>query len=173
MDRRSTLAWGLLGVLALGVPMAAPLAPQLVWNATASAPEGLYRLHADRPLAVGDWAALRASQPLAGWLHRRGYLPDGVLLIKKVAARAPSRVCRQEDAITVDGRLVASAASRDRVGRLLPVWRGCFVLGEHDLFLLNPAAGSLDSRYFGALPDAAVVGRAEPLWLIQDPRHGR
>jgi len=173
MDRRSTLAWGLLGVLALGVPVAPPLAPQLVWNATASAPEGLYRLHADRPPAVGDWAALRAPQPLAGWLDRRGYLPGGVLLIKKVAARAPSRVCRQGDAITVDGRLVGHAEPRDRAGRALPIWRGCFVLAEHDLFLLNPAAGSLDSRYFGALEDAAVVGRAEPLWLIQDPRHGR
>lgn len=173
MDRRSTLAWGLLGVLALGVPMAAPLAPQLVWNATASAPEGLYRLHPDGPLAVGDWAALRAPQPLAGWLERRGYLPDGVLLIKKVAARAPSRVCRQGDTITVDGRLLARAERGDRTGQPLPAWRGCFVLAEHDLFLLNPAAGSLDSRYFGALPDAAVVGRAEPVWLIQEPRHGR
>lgn len=173
MDRRSTLAWTLLGAFALGVPVAASLPPQLVWNATASAPEGLYRLHADRPPAVGDWAAVRAPQPLAGWLERRGYLPDGVLLIKKVAARAPSRVCRQEGAITVDGRLVARAEPRDRAARPLPVWRGCFVLAEHELFVLNPAAGSLDSRYFGALSDAAVVGRAEPLWLIQDPRHGR
>ncbi len=173
MGPRSTLAWTVLGALALVTPLVAARAPQLVWNATASAPEGLYRLQAGRPPAVGDWAAVQPPKPLSVWLERRGYLPDGVLLIKKVAARAPSRICRQDGAITVDGRLVARAEPRDRAGRPLPVWRGCRVLAEHDLFFLNPAVGSLDSRYFGALPRAAVVGRAEPLWLLQDPRHGR
>ncbi len=173
MDRRSTLALTILGALALGVAAPTSGAPHLVWNATASAPEGLYRLHADRSPAIGDWAAVRPPQPLARWLERRGYLPDGVLLIKQVAARAPSRVCRHGDAITVDGQIVARAEFRDRAGRLLPVWRGCTVLTEHDLFFLNSAAGSLDSRYFGVLPREAVVGRAEPLWLLQDPRHAQ
>jgi type IV secretory pathway protease TraF len=173
MGHRWTLGWTLLGGLALIAPVAASWSPQLVWNATASAPEGLYRLQAGRPPAVGDWAAVQPTKPLATWLASRGYLPDGVLLIKRVAARSPSQVCRQGRAVTVDGRLVAWAEPRDRAGRPLPVWRGCLVLAEHDLFFLNPAAGSLDSRYFGALPRAAVVGLAEPLWLIQDPRHGR
>ena len=105
MHRRSTLAWTLLGALALGVPVAASLRPQLVWNATASAPEGLYRLQADRPPAVGDWTAVRAPQPLAGWLERRGYLPDGVLLIKKVAARAAD----------IYGRVAQEMAAQDAV----------------------------------------------------------
>lgn len=173
MHRRLTLALTVLGALALGIPLAVSRPPQLVWNATASAPEGLYRLQPGRLPAVGDWAAVRPPQPLSRWLERRGYLPDGVLLIKQVAARAPSQVCRRNGAITVDGQLVGHAELRDRAGRALPIWRGCAVLTEHELFVLNPAAGSLDSRYFGALSDAAVVGRAEPLWLIQDPRHGR
>lgn len=173
MDRRRTVAWALLGLLALVEPAAAWRAPRLVWNATASAPEGLYRVQPGQPPAVSDWAAVQPPKPLARWLHTRGYLPNGALLIKQVAAGAPSRVCRRGRAVTVDGRLLAFAESRDRLGRPLPVWRGCLVLSEHELFFLNPAAGSLDSRYFGALPRVAVVGRAQPLWLIQDPRHGQ
>lgn len=173
MGRRSTLSWTVLGALALIWPVAGSQAPRLVWNASASAPEGLYRLQAGGSPAIGEWAAVQPPRPLAVWLERRGYLPDGVLLIKRVAARAPSQVCREDSAITVDGGVIARAEPRDRMGRRLPVWRGCRVLAAHELFFLNPAAGSLDSRYFGALPRAAVVGRAEPLWLIQDPRHGR
>ena len=165
------IAVGLL--LALVAPAAASRAPRLVWNATASAPEGLYRLQPGQPPAVGHWVAVQPPRPLARWLEARGYLPDGVLLIKQVAAGPSSRVCRRGRAVTVDGRLLALAERRDRLGRPLPIWRGCFVLSEHELFFLNPATGSLDSRYFGALPRAAVVGRAEPLWLIEDPQHGR
>jgi type IV secretory pathway protease TraF len=28
---------------------------------------------------------------------------------------------------------------------------------------------SLDGRYFGVLPVAAVLGRAQPLWLVPSP----
>jgi type IV secretory pathway protease TraF len=110
---------------------------------------------------------------LAAWLSARGYLPSGALLIKRVAALTPSRVCRDGDYVTIDGATAAMAERRDRFGRDLPVWRGCMALGSDEVFVLNPAPGSLDSRYFGPLPRGRVVGRATPLWLLQDPHHGR
>jgi type IV secretory pathway protease TraF len=164
---------GIAGVLLILAPAAVPAPPRLVWNATASAPEGLYVLQPRRTLAVGDWTAVQPSPELAGWLSARGYLPNGALLIKRVAALTPSRVCRDGDRVTIDGATAAKAESRDRLGRDLPAWRGCMVLRPDQVFVLNSAQGSLDSRYFGALARTRVVGRAAPFWLLRDPRHGR
>ena len=94
-----------------------------------------------------------------------------MLLIKRVAALAPSVVCRDGDAITIDRTVVAHAEARDHAGRPLPVWSGCRMLTASDVFLLNAARGSLDSRYLGPLPRASVVGRVAPVWLITDARH--
>ncbi len=165
--------FGIGGLLALLAPAAFPAPPRLVWNATASAPEGLYRLQLARRLSVGDWIAVRPPPVLATWLSARGYLPSGALLIKRVGALTPSHVCRDGDHVTINGATAAIAERRDRFGRPLPVWRGCMALGSDEVFVLNPAPGSLDSRYFGPLPRGRVVGRATPLWLLQDPHHGR
>lgn len=172
MSRRVLTAFMTLGgTLAIGATSAVCWSPRWIWNATASAPEGLYRLQPGVVWRRGDLVAVRPTADLAGWLDRRGYAPGGVLLIKRVAALAPSTACRTGAAITVDGALVAQAKARDRAGRNLPVWSGCRLLTAEEVFLLNPTEGSLDSRYLGPLPRQSIVGRVTPLWLIQDPRH--
>lgn len=145
-------------------------APQLIWNTTASAPEGLYALRPGGRPGVGDWVAAAPPPKLAAWLDARGYLPAGALLIKQVAATAPSLVCRGSGSISIDGRARARAVAADRRGRALPSWRGCRRLAGGELFLLNPAEGSLDSRYFGPLPSSAIRGRVTPL-LLWERRH--
>lgn len=163
-------AVGLLACAGLAAARSSNGPPQLVWNTTASAPEGLYILQRlDRP-SVGTWVAASPPPALAAWLDRRDYLPAGALLIKQVAAVAPSRVCRAGAWVTIDGRLRARAESVDRLRRALPAWRGCQRLGAGEVFLLNRAEGSLDSRYFGPLPASAVRGRAVPLltWSARD-----
>ncbi len=143
-----------------------PAQPRLLWNTTASAPIGVYALHDANTLAVGDRVALRPPPRLAAWLDASGFVPDGALLLKRVAALSPSVVCRDGGHVTRDGVLVAIAEARDRFGRPLPVWTGCHALTADDVFVLNPAVGSLDGRYFGALPRRTVVARADPLWLF-------
>jgi conjugative transfer signal peptidase TraF len=140
--------------------------PRLIWNATASAPIGLYRIQPDRDPPTGALVAVTPPDRLAGWLSARGYLPEGVPLLKHVAAKAGQRVCRTGAVVSIDARPVAAAQTRDHRGRLLPVWRGCRRLAANELLLLNPAVpDSLDSRYFGPLPVSAVIGRATPLYL--------
>jgi type IV secretory pathway protease TraF len=155
-----------LGAAAITALIAPDHRPSLIWNATASAPEGLYRLQPHAPIRVGDWLAVRPPPPLAWWLAARHYLPGGALLIKRAAALAPSIVCRQADVVTVDGRQSAIAAVRDRWGRELPVWSGCRRLTGAEIFLVNPTPGSLDGRYLGPLPRTSVVGLVHPLWLV-------
>jgi type IV secretory pathway protease TraF len=66
--------------------------------------------------------------------------------------------------ITVDC-IVGEALERDRRGRTLPRWQGCRAVPVGEVFLMNrQSEDSLDGRYFGSLPTAAIVGRAEPLW---------
>ena len=140
--------------------------PRFIWNASASAPIGLYRIHPDRDPPTGTLVAVTPPARWSHWMARRGYLPEGVPLLKHVAAKAGQRVCRIGDVVSVDVRPVASARARDGQGRPLPVWQGCRTLGPDEIFLLNPSVpDSLDGRYFGPLPASAVIGRATPLHL--------
>jgi type IV secretory pathway protease TraF len=154
-----------VGVAALLAPALMQLPPALLWNATASAPIGLYRVHQSRSFAVGDWVAARAPDSLQTMLAQRRYLPPGVPLVKQIAAVAPQVVCRFGARVTVDQRPAARALIDDRLGRFLPVWRGCRVLQPDAYFLLNPAPASLDGRYFGTTPLRDIVGRLTPLWI--------
>lgn len=168
MSRAVLLAVGCASVVVLVIGRA-PAAgrPLVIWNATASAPEGLYRVSPARRLNVGDWLAVRPPAALGVWLSARGYLPSGALLIKQVAALPPAQVCRSNGLITANGRLVAHAASTDRWGRALPGWGGCRPLRASEVFLVNSAPGSLDSRYLGPFPRASIVGRVSPLWTLK------
>ncbi len=140
--------------------------PRVIWNASASAPIGLYRVHPDRDPPIGALVAVTPPERLARWLSVRGYLPEGVPLLKAVAAKAGQRVCRIGVVVSVDGDPVASARARDSGGRPLPVWTGCRTLEPSEIFLLNPTVpDSLDGRYFGPLPASTVIGTATPLYL--------
>ena len=139
--------------------------PRLLWNATASAPLGLYALQLDPRPEVGDLVVVRPNPALARWMVERRYIGRDVPLVKRVAAVAGACVCRSGVQISIDGRAAAPALTRDHLGRGLPVWSGCHALRAGELFLLNAAPTSLDGRYFGPTPIIAVVGRAVPLWL--------
>lgn len=165
MRRRYVLAAMLAGLGLIAAPAVIAPQPQLIWNASASVPVGLYRVRAAGDIAVGDLVAVAPPADLATLLAERGALPRGVSMLKHVAALAGSTVCRKGAAVLVDGRRVAMALPRDRRGRPLPEWSGCRTLAPGEVFLLNPdAPESLDGRYFGALPVSAIVARLTPVW---------
>jgi conjugative transfer signal peptidase TraF len=144
--------------------------PRLVWNASASAPIGLYRIQPDRDPPLGSLIAIAPPPHLGRWMAARGYLGENVPLLKHVAAKAGQRICRIGGTVTIDGQSVATALARDRLGRPLPVWRGCRRLEAGELLLLNTAhPDSLDGRYFGPLPASTVLGRAVPMLTRNTP----
>ena len=153
----------------IGVASIASFAPRLIWNASASTPVGFYTISEVGNLDVTDLVAVDAPEPLATFLSDGGYLPRGVPLLKRVAAVPGQRVCRTGLAITVDGVPMGDALDRDRRGRPLPVWQGCRLVANGELFLMNwQVRDSLDGRYFGPLPASAVIGRATPLYTDED-----
>lgn len=162
---RAVLALSLLGLGLIGLAALARPAPWLVWNASASAPIGLYRVLPGKP-ASGDLVLVRTPDSARQLAAERGYLPHDVPLVKRVAALDGDTVCAANDVISVNGRVVAERLTRDRVGRPLPSWSGCHLLDGGEAFLLMEGrADSFDSRYFGPVPTAAIIGRLVPLWV--------
>jgi conjugative transfer signal peptidase TraF len=144
-------------------------APRYIWNASESVPIGLYRLHPNGRLAVTQLVAVEPPEPLATLLADRRYLPRSIPLLKRVLALPGQTVCRDQLAITVDKIEIGTAREHDRSGRPLPIWQGCHVIADGEVFLMNwRSADSFDGRYFGALPTSAIIGTAEPLWTGEE-----
>jgi conjugative transfer signal peptidase TraF len=163
--RASTLLVTAAAIAALIAPLLIQARPAVVWNATASAPRGLYRIVPAGALRPGDLVLARTPSAFARFFAERGYLPAGVPLLKQVAAVAGSIVCRSSMTVTIDGVAVAEALVSDSRGRLLPAWSGCQQLSSGDVLLLVPEVpASLDGRYFGVVETSTILGRAVPTW---------
>jgi len=153
-----------VSVAVLGAASRFDFAPVLVWNASASAPVGLYRID-DRAPEIGDLVLVQVGAELEEFITEREYLPPEIPLLKRVAARSGAEICREMEAILIDKNHVADALLFDSRGRKLPVWSGCFILQFDEMFLLNTPQNSLDGRYFGATKLNDVIGVAVPVWV--------
>ncbi|MBN9678734.1 S26 family signal peptidase [Salipiger bermudensis] len=170
-SRRTIVVATAVATTLIVLPAVIQWSSRVLWNASASIPVGLYRLHPTDHIAIGDLVAVQPPPALSDFLHARGYLPRGVSLLKHVMALEGALVCRSSDGITVDHRLLGEAHEQDRVGRDLPIWQGCHQLGAGEVFLMNPdAPDSLDGRYFGPLQLTAITARLTPLWTVSDGR---
>lgn len=162
---RAVLALSLLGLGLIGFAALDRPAPWLVWNASPSVPIGLYRVLPGKPVR-GDLVLANTPESVRKLAAKRGYLPLNVPLVKRVAAARGEIVCAIDDVISVNGRVVAERRARDRLGRPLPSWSGCHLLNGGEAFLLMEGrSDSFDSRYFGPIPTAAIIGRLAPLWV--------
>lgn len=158
-----------LTVLTIGGLSLLDIAPRLLWNASASVPVGFYTLRDEPQLLVGDLVAVDPPEPLAAFMVERGYIVSGVPLLKRILARPGQQVCRIGRTVTLDGAEAGEALERDRMGRELPVWQGCRIVAEGEIFLMNTQVrDSLDGRYFGPVHASSIIGRAFPLWTDED-----
>ncbi len=167
--RRTLVRRGALvgfGCICLIATVMAPPPPRLVWNASASAPIGLYAVRPGSAALRGEMVIARTPIAVRDLAARRRYIPANVPLVKRVAGVAGDSVCAAGDTITIDGRAVTTRLATDRLGRPLPWWHGCRLLGEGALFLLiAETPDSFDGRYFGPTAAGEVVGKATPLWV--------
>jgi conjugative transfer signal peptidase TraF len=139
--------------------------PVMAWNASASAPLGLYLVRKPADLNRGDFVLASLPPASATMAARRGYLPQGVPVLKRIAALAGDEICSSGDAIRIDGSRVATRLAVDKEGRPLPSWSGCLRLdGTKVLLLMAMVPDSFDGRYFGPIQRSAIIGKATPLW---------
>ena len=169
MHRLALLAGMALAVTAITAPAAVPLPVRIVFNPSASVARGWYRVD-----AVSDAAALHAGSivlarlpaGVAAFAAQRGYLPEGVPILKRIGAVAPQAVCVFDRLVWIDGVPVAAVLAHDGARRPLHPWAQCRALMAGELFFLSDKhAASFDSRYFGPVRASAVLGVAHPVWL--------
>ncbi|ABI87544.1 signal peptidase, peptidase S26 family protein [Burkholderia ambifaria AMMD] len=152
--------------------------PRLTYNPSDSVAVGWYRIEPfdprtatlPRPLSVDSIVLMPLPADVAALAAQRGYLPTHVPLLKRVGAVAPQHVCNFAGQVRIDGVPSAAALPADQLGRPLPSLQLCRRLAPGELFLLsatNPA--SFDSRYFGPVNAATVIGVAHPVWLEARP----
>lgn len=144
--------------------LAAPQ-PLFLINTSPSEPVGLYIRAAGEP-TVGRLAAFRPPQ--GGRAYAQAYLPEigagGIL--KTLVAGPGSQICAEQDLFRINGRLMGPIHRRDSAGRLLPHWEGCLTLGRGQYAAFsNRIPNSFDSRYYGPVNQADVIGAFEPLWV--------
>ena len=162
---RRTLLLSGIALALIGASAAVRIDPVLLWNPSPSVPVGLYIVTPIDTLEVGALVAVRPPGALETWLVDNRYLGRDTPLLKRIAALSGAEVCREGSAIHIDGEAVAEARELDRLDRPLPVWTGCRVLADCEVFFLNAdEPASLDGRYFGPLDDEVIIGRATPLW---------
>jgi conjugative transfer signal peptidase TraF len=159
----------LLGVAVAAVALVAaawlPWPTRLLYNPSDSAPRGWYAQRPTRQLRPGSLVFARLSPPAAQLAHQRGYLPQHLPLLKRIGGVGGQHVCLRGGLVRINGRAVALALVRDGANRPLTPWPGCRELAPDEVFLFaadRPA--SFDSRYFGPVARAAVLGEAVPLW---------
>ena len=162
-------AGALLALGSVALLTATALAPKrlmLVWNTSASVPIGLY-LIVPRSLRIGDYVLIRISGLPQALAEQRSYIGSHMPLLKRVAALEGDRVCRRGRVISMGRQQLVIALAFDRRGRRMPVWQGCRQLQRGQVFVLGMHAESFDSRYFGPIDHAQIVGAAIPLFVLR------
>lgn len=171
--RRSALlrhagSTGLLIAL-LGTTLVSTPAPRLVWNASASAPLGLYLVRPGKPVVVKGMVVSHLPSPWRDVAAERGYLPAHIPLVKRVAAGPGDSVCAAANHIEINARPVAARLAADARHRSMPWWTGCRTLRAGQYFLLmEDTPNSFDGRYFGITGEKDIVGPARLILPARD-----
>lgn len=167
--RRPVLIAASIGLALIGLATALDLAirpaPRIVWNASASASIGFWRVDPHARFHTGDMVLATTPDAVRELAATRHYIPVNVPLLKRVAAESGDDVCALGYDIFINGQWVAARLATDRQGRPLPWWSGCELLRGGRVLLLNDAPDSFDGRYFGPVDEDALIGKATPLWL--------
>lgn len=152
-------------------------------NITDSMPHGFYHLGARlRPVRHGDVVAICLPLRAASVGRERGYLGPGICpdnvepLLKFVAADGGDIVVTSSAGVTVNGQMLPKSGRLqvDEVGRPLSYCSTtAYKLPGGEIWLYAPSNRSWDSRYWGPVPVANVLGFADLLLTNQDRRTQR
>ncbi|MBU1213215.1 MAG: conjugative transfer signal peptidase TraF [Alphaproteobacteria bacterium] len=144
-------------------------------NWTPSYPLGLWRISPlSRPVHLGDHIFIcppgteTFRQALARGYLRRGLCPGWLSPLIKTVAALPGQRVDINYSVVIDGSELPDSTLQplDGSGRALTSAAGGIV-PPGMVFLHSPYRGSYDSRYFGPVPAAGVLGLAEPVVTVK------
>lgn len=150
-----------IGIVLLSASAVVPPRLLCVWNLTASAPLGPFRVARADHLQRGDLVIASLNRRWQNYAVQRHYLAKHVPLVKYVEALPGDRLCARGTMFQINGKMAARRQQVDGAGRPLPAWQGCRRVGVSEVLLLNAGhPDSFDGRYFGPTPRANILGRA-------------
>jgi len=136
--------------------------PKLLYNRSASAPIGWYKVERASDYKTGDLVAAWLPNDTQTLAEERGYLPREIPVIKTIGAVAGDTFCITEKALLIEHKTPFARQSTDSQGRALPaVAMGCRSLSYGQVLLISDRVEhSFDSRYFGSIETANILGKA-------------
>lgn len=140
--------------------------PLMLYPLTPSLPEKPY-LRTFGSVEIGKIAAFLMPEAARRYQVGLGHdVPAGFLFMKPVIAGPGDHVCNSvSDGLVVKGQWRGATLAHDQGGHPLPVWAGCRVLGERQYFMVSDhVPNSFDSRYFGPVDGADIVGVYRPIF---------
>lgn len=145
-------------------------------NLTNSVPIGIYLISDTPGASLIDFCP---PEPFGTLSRDRGYrelspfgCPDGAKpLLKPIAARPGNTVSMSTSGITVDGKQIPHSAPlrSDTAGRPISAWPlGVYQVQNGTMWVASSFnSHSFDSRYFGPVPESAVLHHLRPLWIAR------
>lgn len=171
--RRAALSLACAGGVIFGLSTTAHINGYRL-NLTPSEPLGLWRIETlPRPVEIGDLVFVCPPATAdfeearrRGYLHR-GLCASGFAPLIKTVAGLPGQHAEITDRVVIDGRPIEASSVRrvDGEGRPLVSDPGGIV-PPHHLYLHSSFASSYDSRYFGPVSDAGLLGLARPVFTF-------
>lgn len=168
---RKLIRIALLGLIPapLAAAQAFAPAPLVLFNTSPSEPIGLYVRTGDKA-AVGRVVAFRP--PAAAYPYVANAMPERARtsILKTIRAGAGDLVCADHQQLRVNGQVWARIAAVDRLGRCLPRWGQCRRLTDGEMFVFSTRIpNSFDSRYYGPVRRAEILGVYKPLLTSGKP----
>jgi conjugative transfer signal peptidase TraF len=138
---------------------------ELVVNTSPSMPFGLYWMACGiATIRRGSVVLFVPPDNVRALIYGRGWLPDGMPLLKTVGGLAGDEYCVHDGRFVVADNDIGPVFLRDSQGRPIPQIDGCRRVGETEFL---PVAlildRSFDGRYMGAVPMRNVLGVGYPL----------
>lgn len=159
------------GALVIGAIASIASVAGLRINTTPSFPLGLWRIiPLVQPVQTGDLVFVCPPPEQVRLGIARGYLRSGLCpghlapLIKRISALAGQRVAIVDRQVVIDGMPLQGShlQSMDGQRRPMPYWSGG-TLAPDTVYLSSPYPASYDSRYFGPVPAANILGQARAI----------
>ena len=155
----------MIGVALIGLPATGILPSILLYNPSESAPLGWYRVEPMEVISRGDLVVSNLPDAASKLAIQRRYLASGIPVIKTVRALDGDTVCAVDGVLFMNGTPTVRLLSEDSMGRALPSpWKACRQLHAGEVLLLSERTpDSFDGRYFGAVREGDIIGRA--VWM--------
>lgn len=164
---------GSIGVAVIGITIFAVYGVYTGYrfNASSSAPVGIWKISEATPVAVGKYVLICPPQHnVLDNLIRQGRMWKGrcgsgtVPFIKEVAALGAGDFHVSDQGVVIDDKLIPETAPYPWEN-LIPANPASIEPGEF-IAIQTMHVGSIDSRYFGPLQVSDVIGVIEPIWIF-------